>query len=122
MVRLAANFVLAAAAAAACPAQDAPKWEPPAPPKGWKAVASKDGTYWFAFPDAAPRTGTRDRNYTIHGIRVRSQTNYCLLKDGTLLEVNASILSGPGVQGVTVAEAIDAIIDGEKDDGFQVSA
>jgi hypothetical protein len=48
--------------------------------------------------------------------------NYCVLKDGTMMEVDAVILSGPGVQGLTVAEAINNIIDAEKDDGFEVSA
>lgn len=93
-----------------------------APPKGWKAVASKDGTYGFAFPGDAPRTGTRDRNYTIHGVRERLRVNYCILKDGMLLEVDTAILSGPALKGVTVADAINNILDSEKDDGFEVSA
>jgi hypothetical protein len=104
------------------PKPDAPKWEPPPTPEGWKAVTSKDGAYLFAFPGTAPRTGTRDRNYTVRGVRERLQVNYCVLKDGTMLEVNAAILTGPGVKGVTVAEVIDGMIDAEKDDGFEVSA
>src|SRR4051794_34075209 len=121
MIRSAAAVALCAALAGVCPAQDSPKWEPPAPPPGWKAVVSKDGTYRFAVPPDAQRTGTRERTMTAHGVRVRALVNYSQLKDGTLLEVQMASLSGPGLAGTKVADVIAAILDGEKEDGFKVS-
>jgi hypothetical protein len=120
MLRFTAAVVTCAVLVNLIPA-DEPKWEPPAPPQGWKSVASKDGTYYFALPDQRGRSGTREHTFTINRIRVRSQINYLLLRDGTQLEVEAAALSGAGIAGVKVADVIEAVVDGQRDDGFKVS-
>jgi hypothetical protein len=122
MSRFAAAVVVFGSIVAACPAQE-PKWEPPAPPTGWKAVVAKDGTYQFAAPPGTSRSGTRDRTLNIGGVRIRSQLNYYLLKDGTTLEVGTVIPSGSALKGVTFGEVMDTIVNNmEKDDGYSVSA
>src|SRR5438128_3306779 len=101
-------------------AQDA-KWEPPAAPEGWKAVASRDGRFRFAVPKDAKGSGTRDRTFSTRGFRAVIQMNYARLKDGTNLEAGAASLSGAELRGKTVDQVLDAIIDVEKEEGFKVS-
>jgi hypothetical protein len=121
MLRLAAVVVICAAVAGQCPAQDAPKWDPPKPPEGWKAVVSKDGAYRFFIPNAAGRSGTRERTMNAGGLRARVLVNYYTLKDGTKLEIQAAALSGPAMKGVSAADAMTAFLDGEKEDGYTAS-
>jgi hypothetical protein len=122
MTRFAAAIVLCGTIVTFCPARDdKPKWEPPAPPDGWKAVASKDGTYYFALPKQPGRTGTRDHTFTINRVRIRSQINYQILKDGTQLEIEAASFAAPGLASVKVSDIFDAIVDGQRDEGFKVS-
>jgi hypothetical protein len=120
MPRFAAALIVCASLAAVSPAQD-PKLEPPAPPAGWKAVVSKDGTYRFAVPPGTGRSGTRDHSFSINRIRVRSLVNYYTLKDGTTLEVEAATLTGAGLSGLKVGDVFDAIVDGQKEEGFKAS-
>src|SRR5262249_47372628 len=99
------------------------KWEPPAPPSGWKAVTAKDGTYQFAIPPGVGRSGTRDQSINVGGVRVRSQISYYRLKDGVTLELGSVIPSGSALKGVTYGEVMDAIVTGlEKDEGYSTSA
>jgi hypothetical protein len=84
-------------------------------------VVAKDGAYRFAIPAGPSRTGTRERTVSVAGVRSRIQVNYCQLKDGPLLEVQMEALSGPGMRGVTVGDAINSVLDAERDDGFKVS-
>lgn len=100
---------------------DAPKWEPPPTPKGWKAVVSNDGLYRFVVPLKSARSGTRDRSITINRVKVQAQVNYVILKDGTTLAVEAVKLTGPGMQGVTVADVTESILNIQRDDGFAIS-
>jgi hypothetical protein len=120
MTRFVTAIGLTVALAGAAPAQDK-KWEPPPPPDGWTAVAGKDGTYRFAFPPDAKRTGSRDRTTTVNGVKTQAAINYCTLADGTTLEVAAFTLSGPGLKGAKAADVLDGFVAAEKDAGFTLS-
>jgi hypothetical protein len=120
MNRFVAAAVVWTTIAIPTPADDN-NWQPPAPPPGWKAVASKDGAYRFAVPPGTGRSGTRERTLTINRVRVRAQINYYHLKDGTQLEVESAILGGSGVAGTKVSDVIDGVVEGQRDEGFKVS-
>ncbi|QVL30942.1 hypothetical protein KIH39_19100 [Telmatocola sphagniphila] len=97
------------------------KWEPPTPPKGWKLVSSKEGTYRWFIPEDVKRSGSRDRTMTVSGIRERIQINDYSLKNGATLEVYSSALSGPALKGVKVNDVLDIFVKQEKEDGYKVS-
>ncbi|MFO0811322.1 MAG: hypothetical protein U0746_22050 [Gemmataceae bacterium] len=119
MHRTAAAAVLAVSVTALSLAQDA-KWEPPAPPDGWRTVTGKDGTYVYAVPKNA-KGSSREQTYNTGGIRVRAQINVYKLTDGTTLQIEASTLTGSDLKGMTVAKFIDNVIDVEKKEGATVS-
>jgi hypothetical protein len=108
-------------ASAAIALAQAPKWEPPPPPEGWKAVASKDERYRFAVPKDTKGSGTHERIITTRGLRATVQVNYFTLKDGTILEVRGAAFSATALKGTTIDQIIDGIADLEKEDGFKVS-
>jgi hypothetical protein len=120
MFRCALGLVVGFALAGPPVAQQ-PKWEPPPTPEGWKAVVSKDGSYRFVVPQTTGRSGTRERTRTTRGTRIRTQTNYYTLKDGTTLEVEVLTLTGAGTRGVTVTGVIDGILAGLREEGYKVS-
>ena len=102
--------------------KDAKPWEPPAVPEGWRAVASKDGTYRFAVPKGTTRTGTRERSLNTAGLRVRYQIDYAQLKDGTTLEVQVATFTGAALKGAKVSDVAAGLLAGEVDEGFEASA
>ena len=102
--------------------KDAKPWEPPATPEGWRAVASKDGTYRFAVPKATTRSGTRERTLNAGGLRARYQIDYAQLKDGTTLEVQIATFTGAALKGAKVSDVTAALLAGEAEEGFEVSA
>jgi hypothetical protein len=119
MIRI-ATVVLLASFAASVRAQES-KWQPPAPPEGWKSVVGKDGRYQFATPKDAKGSGTRERTISTRGFKAAVQVNYCTLKDGTVLEVRSASLSGPELKGMSVDQVLDVFAEVEKEDGFKVS-
>lgn len=119
MVRIAA-IVVGVLFVAPASAQDT-KWQPPPTPDGWKAVVSKDGRYRFVIPSDVKGSGTRERTFSARGLKIAVQVNYCTLKDGTILEVRGSTLTGSELKGMTVEQVLDNFIDLEKEDGYTVS-
>lgn len=102
--------------------KDAKPWEPPAVPEGWRAVVSKDGTYRFAVPKATTRSGMRDRSLNTGGLRARYQIDYAQLQDGTAFEVQIATFTGAALKGAKVSDVTSALLEGEAEEGFEVSA
>jgi hypothetical protein len=102
-------------------AQDA-KWEPPAAPEGWKAVASKDGRYRVAFPENYRSLGTRDRTIAKPGLRALFKYAYATSRDGIMFDSGSATLSTADLRGKTVDQALDVFVALEKAEGFTASA
>ena len=114
MLRQLAALVFCGLVVLAAGAQDT-KWQPPAPPEGWKVVSSKDGIYRYFIPQQSGRSGTREQTINAGGVRMRSQIGYHAIKNGLRLEVEVATLTGSGTRGLTPASAMDNIIDGLKE-------
>lgn len=121
MVRMTSLIGVWAFVALLAPADEPKKWQPPAPPEGWKIVTSQDGTFMFAQPKATARTGTRDRTVNAGGVKTRVQINYATLKDEMTLSVEAATLTGPALKGIKTADVLSVFLDAEKADGFTIS-
>jgi hypothetical protein len=114
--------VLAAAAALAHAQAPTPSAAGvPKAPKGWKYIAAKDGSYQFLFPTDTPRQGSRERSFQRGDLRGKSQSNYCVLRDGTLLTVTVTDLDGAALQGLKVRQVYDILIDADKEGNNEVS-
>jgi hypothetical protein len=116
LVVLAAAAAVARAQAPAPPATEAPK-----APKGWKYIAAKDGSYQFLFPTDTTRQGSLEKSFQRGDLRRRSQRNYCVLRDGTLMTISVADLDGAALQGLKVRQVYDILIDADKEGGSEVS-
>jgi hypothetical protein len=100
-------------------AQDA-KWEPPAAPEGWKAVAGHDGRYRVAFPSNYRSFGTRDRTIKT-GLRTLFKYTYATSRDGIMFDSGSATLSAAELRNKTIDQALDAFIVLEKGERFTIS-
>jgi hypothetical protein len=111
------SFLVAAVAVSAVGGQDK-KWEPPAAPDGFKAIASSDGIYRFAIPTDAKVGRRSERTVTANRIKSQVVTNNYTAKGGTALKVEMVALSGTGTKGLKVEDVVAQLLDDEKTEGF----
>ncbi len=72
-------------------------------------------------PKDTKGTGTREWTFSSRGFKAAVQVNYCTLKDGTVLDVRGTTLTGTDLKGKTVDQLLDTLVATEKDDGYTVS-